>query len=134
MVRSPGERFVRVWRYALLLFAFGFTSLHAQPAEPSRFFVACIESGGTAGRATVRSGNSRLTLMGIPTASRFSLTLAPSTEVFSIQLRLINQPQDEPADPTMRPGEARISSASRIDIDGMGGEVGKSIDYCLRLV
>jgi hypothetical protein len=104
----------------------------AQVATTSPFALACLSSGGTAGRVGVRSGSSRLRLYSGTTTARLSLSFSSTSDVSSINLAIAGQPAGEPTSLTMRPGEGRFLFASRLEIDGLGGTVGKEVDYCLR--
>lgn len=107
-------------------------SLPVHAADASPFSLACISSGGTAGTAVVRSSNSRVTLYAGGPAI-LSLSLAPTADVSFMRLALTGQPAGEPRDPTIQPGEGRFLSASKLQIEGLGGTVGKGVEFCLRL-
>jgi hypothetical protein len=103
----------------------------AQVATTSPFALACLTSGGTTGRVTVRTANRARLYLGT-TAVRLSLSFSSNPDVFSISLAVAGQPAGDLPNLTMRPGEGRFLFASRLDIDGMGGTVGKDVEYCLR--
>jgi hypothetical protein len=106
------------------------------PADslPSPFMLACVQGGGTAGQAILRNGNNNHRLYAGQIA-RLSLSFAPAgpNDIFAINLTRADASAGEPANFSMRPGDGAVFNASKLTLESMGGTVGKSVDYCLRV-
>lgn len=100
----------------------------------SAYVLNCVSAGGTAGTATVKTSANNMVLYAAPQASLVSISLAPNGSVFHLSLAIRDPATGEPAKVTMRPGEGRFVHGSRIMIETMGGTMGASVDYCLRIL
>jgi hypothetical protein len=102
------------------------------PVPASPFYLACMQSGGTAGSVEVKGGVNNLRIYnGGP--ARIALMFATADGVNAININRTPAPTGETTSLVLRPGQGVIFNASQVLIENLGGTQGKSVDYCLRV-
>ena len=109
------------------------TQTTGEPAS-SPFTLACLRGGGTTGALTVGTVYPSKVVFAASRAALVSVSLGSNPAVSQIVMTVRDPIESTLGNVALRSGQGLLVTGSRIELGSLGGTVGQSVDYCVKLI